>query len=177
LLTDRLSRQSGLELILQEDHDFCGYSSAEELLDKARFLLREPATALKLARAGQQTYANTLLPRQQADRLLDWIFGDRLDAIYTVDTSPTKPGPLSLMTRIALYEALQGVHRQLEAPRAFFARELPAVLLEDCADLHRMSIVSGDTREPPANASWDCVVAPKGAVLAPALQSLPLISL
>jgi hypothetical protein len=81
------------------------------------------------------------------------------------------------MTRIALYETLQEVHRRLEAPRVFLARELPAVILDDCADLHRMRIVSGDAREPPANTSWDCVVAPKGAVLAPALQSLPLISL
>lgn len=177
LLTDRLSRQSGLDLILQNDRDFYGYSSQEELIDKARFLLREPAGALALARAGHRTYTNSLTARHQTDRLLDWVFGDRLDSLYTMEATPTTPGPISLMTRIALYETLQDVHRRFEAPRVFLAQELPSVILDDCADLHRMSLTAGNTREPPAGQSWDGVVAPKGATLAPALQSLPLISL
>jgi hypothetical protein len=177
LLTDRLSPQSGLDRILQEDRDFCAYGSPEELVDKARFLLREPAAALALARAGNRTYTNTLLPEWQMEALLKWVFDGQLDETYAVHAAPATPGPLSLMTRIALYETLQEVHRRREAPRVFVARDLPAIIQEDCADLHRMTLVTGDSREPPSGQSWDCAVVPKGTALAPALQSLPLISL
>lgn len=176
LLTDRLSPQSGLDLILQEDRDFCGYGSAEELVDKARFLLREPSSALTIARAGNRTYTRNLLPQRQAEVLLDWVFDGKLDPLYAVPATVPQTGAVPLPTRLAIYEVLQEMQRRLEAPRVFVASELAAVVREDAADLSRLRLDSGDARTPPAGASWDCIVAPKGATLAPALQSAPLIS-
>lgn len=174
LLTDRLSPQSGLDTILSEDKDFCAYGSPEELLDKARFLLREPAAALALARAGNRTYTRTLLAARQAEVLLHWVFDDELNAVYTVKKPEPADPAIPLAKRLAIYEALQELHRRLERPQVLISAELPAALRDDAADLSRLEITVADPREPPGNRSWDCVVAPKGAQLAPTLQP-PLV--
>ncbi len=176
LLTDRLSQQSGLDMILREDRDFCAYGSPEELLDKARFLLREPAAALALARAGNRTYTRTLLPARQAEVLLRWVFDGQLDQTYAVAKPDATTGPIAPAKRLAIYEVLQELHRRLERPRVLISADLPAVLRHDFADLSRVEITIADPRDPPGNASWDCVVAPKGAILAPTIQPTLLVS-
>lgn len=165
LLTDRLSAQSGLDLILREDRDYCAYDSAEELVDKAHFLLREPAAALALARAGNRTYCQTILPQRQAEALLDWVFGGRLDSAYGIDPAPPRPNPPpSLNLRLSVYEALQEAHRYLEKPVVLFSSALPVIFQQDAADLYRLDMSVGDPREM-AYKSWDCIVAPKGMAL------------
>lgn len=176
LLTDRLSPQSGLELILREDRDYCAYDSPEELVDKARFLLREPAAALAIARAGNRTYTQSMLPRRQAEVLLDWVFGGQLDPVYRIDPTPPRPSPTpSLNLRLSVYEALQEAQRHLEKPRVLFSAALPAIFREDAADLHRCETSVGEAQEMPY-ISWDCIVAPKGTMLPPGVQPKLLIS-
>ena len=176
LLTDRLSPQSGLDLILREGRDFCAYGSTEELVDKARFLLREPAAALALARAGNQTYSQTMLPQRQAEALLDWVFGERLDSVYGIAPAPPSPSPFpSLNLRLSVYEALQEAHRHLEKPAVLFSSALPAIFRQDAADLYRLDMSVGDPREM-AYKSWDCIVAPKGTDLPAGTRPKLLIS-
>lgn len=174
LLTDRLSPASGLDTILSEDNDFCAYDSSEELLDKAGFLLREPAAALALARAGNRTYTRTLLPERQVEILMRWVFDQGIDSLYTVEKPVPANSAIPFAKRLAIYEVLQELHRRLERPRVLISTELPPILRDDVADLTRLAITMADPREPPGNTSWDCVVAPKGAQLAPSLQP-PLV--
>lgn len=176
LLTDRLSPQSGLDLILREDRDFCAYGSAEELVDKARFLLREPAAALAIARAGNRTYTQTMLPQRQTEVLLDWVFGGPIDSAYAIARPPPQSSPTpSLKLRLSVYEALQEAHRQLEKPRVLFSSTLPTIFHQDAADLYRLDMTIGDPREMPY-VSWDCIVAPKRTMLPSGVQPKLLIS-
>lgn len=170
LLTDRLSPQSGMDLILREDTDYCAYDSPEEMIDKARFLMREPQAALAMARAGHRAYTNQMLPRHQADVLLDWVFKDRLDDLYAIAAPQTSPPDApSLATRLTVYETLQEVHRQLERPRVLIAPQIPAVFRDDAADLRRLDITVADPAQTPA-ATWDVVLAPKSTALPPQLR-------
>ena len=176
LLTDRLSSQSGLDLILREDRDFCAYGSEEELVDKARFLLREPAAALALARGGHHTYFHTMLPEQQAAALLEWVFNGRIDANYTIPQARPRPADApSLNLRLGIYEGLQELHRLLEKPRVLISPALPTILREDAADLYRLDISVGDVRDHP-DVAWDCIVAPKSMTLPNGLRPKMLIS-
>lgn len=176
LLTDRLSSQSGFDLILREDKDYCAYGSAEELVDKARFLLREPATALDIARAGHRTYTQTLLPQRQAAVLLDWIFSGRIDSNYAIAPTCEQPrDALSFKLRLGIYEILQEAHRRLERPRVFIAATLPSVIRDDAADLYRLDVTAGDPSALSTN-DWDCIVVPKGTMLPRNIEPKVLIS-
>ena len=61
LLTDRVSQQAGLELLLRSGQDCETYEEAEELFDKLAFYRRSPAAALQIAEQGAATYRRTLL--------------------------------------------------------------------------------------------------------------------
>lgn len=175
MLTDRLSSHSGLDLILQEDRDFYGYSTEEELIDKTRFLLRQPNAALTVARAGHHTFTHTMMPRQQADVLLDWVFEGKLDQPYTIPR-PLPTATVPLKTRLAVYEALQEAHRRLERPRVLISDALPPVFREDAADLYRLDVTVGDPHSI-EDKSWDCIVAPKDLTLPSGMQPKLMISI
>lgn len=61
LLTDRLSRQSGLDAILREK-DYLGYDSLDECVSTARFLLSKLKSAVEIARAGHRAFVASILP-------------------------------------------------------------------------------------------------------------------
>ena len=62
LLTDRLSPQAGLELLLRPGHDCETYGYAEELLDKIAFYRRSPAAALRIASRVRRLIARSIWP-------------------------------------------------------------------------------------------------------------------
>lgn len=78
-LTDRLAPESGLGLLLDEDTHYFGYDTPEELVEKARYLLRSTEQALAVARAGTAAFVESMLPARRAADLLAWVFEDRLD--------------------------------------------------------------------------------------------------
>lgn len=104
------------------------------------------------------------------------MFDGQLDQTYAVAKPDATTGTIAPAKRLAIYEVLQELHRRLERPRVLISADLPAVLRHDFADLSRVEITIADPRDPPGNASWDCVVAPKGAILAPTIQPTLLVS-
>jgi hypothetical protein len=159
LLTDRLADESGLGLLLDQDVHYVGYDTPDELVDKARDLLRHPDRALEIARAGNAAFVKSMLPERRAVDLLGWIFDGRLDDLYRVpanDPAPHDPA-IELADRVRVYETLQQMHLQQERPRILFDPAVPAIYRTDAADLRRLErvIVPCDPR--PAG-HWDCIV-------------------
>lgn len=153
LLTDRLSPESGIDLILQEGADMMCYDTAEELVDKARHLLARPERALAIARRGRDTYARALLPRLQGDRLLGWVFDARLDTLYRPNLDryeriqPSEPGDKTtgradLATRLRCYEHLQALQQQRERSCVLFGADVHPACVADALDLHRLQPVA-----------------------------------
>jgi hypothetical protein len=156
LLTDRLAEESGLGLLLDEDTHYFAYDTPDELLDKARYLLRHPDRALKVARGGNAAFVKSMLPEKRAADLLAWIFDDRLDDLYRVpahDLAPDEP-EIDLMNRLQLYEALQQVHLEKERPRISFDPAVPHIYRSDATDLPRLDVAVGRDQAGP----WDAVV-------------------
>jgi hypothetical protein len=168
LLTDRLAEQSGLGLLLDEDTHYVGYDTPEELLDKARDLLRHPDRALEIARAGNAAFVQSMLPQKRAADFLAWIFEDRLDDLYRAPPDAEPPDPaVALMDRLRIYEALQQVHLEQEKPRVLFDPAVPPIYRSDAVDLRRLEIAVG-RRADAGPDQWDIVVSvgPDGIVSA-----------
>jgi len=159
LLTDRLADESGLGLLLDEDVHYVGYDTPDELVDKARDLLRRPDRAFKIARAGKEAFVESMLPEKRAVDLLGWIFDGRLDDLYRVpanDPAPRDPA-IELADRVRVYEELQQLQLQKERPRILFDPSVPDIYRTDAADLRRLERVVAP-RDPRPAGDWDCIV-------------------
>jgi hypothetical protein len=165
LLTDRLAPEAGLALLLEEDTHYLGYDTPDELIDKARYLLREPDRALAIAQAGNATFIDSMLPTKRAADFLGWTFEDRLADLYRVPPPPRPDDPaIDLMDRLRIYEELQQLHLERERPRVLFDSAVPEIYRRDAADLRRLEAAVAAAGETAAN--WDAVVSagPHGIV-------------
>jgi hypothetical protein len=192
LLTDRLSRESGLDLLLKEGRVFLAYDTPEECVDQARMLLKNPEAALDLSRHGHQTFVQTMLPEQRTSELLNWVFEGRLDSLFRVDQqSPREGGGANLNDRVRVYQELQELHRLEEAPQVLFTADVPAAYLADVLDLSRLRLFIGCVDDRPfvgpsqetqqrytvadrnriESTIWDCVVATEATALPPPIRS------
>lgn len=161
LVTDRLSPQSGLSLLLEEGRHMAAYGSAEELVEVARGLLAEPARALAMAEAGQRRWRQDLGGGRMARALVDFALDGRLDDRWRGRNDPRAGrAPDTLATRVAVYERLQEIHRTEEAPSIVVDADLPDYLLEDAADLHRLTMVRLD--EAALGRRWDAYLCRDG---------------
>jgi hypothetical protein len=184
LLTDRLSAQSGLDLILKDGEDFAGYDGVDECVEQARFLLAHPEVALKLARSGHDAFVSSMLPERRAGQLLSWIFDGQLDEVFRCPRHPAaaaQDAPLG--ERLRIYEELQELHRVEETPRVLFTEGVAEAYLLDALDLRRLrlSILTNENRTPLRSElagrydrvergraetfSWDCVVTDETTVV------------
>jgi hypothetical protein len=178
LITDRLSAQSGLDLLLRENTDYLAYGSADELLELSRRMLASPAEALQIAHSGAATYSRTLTSRHRADDLLRWVGGGSIDAMFLAETrtlqSSVDGRRADLKSRIAIYENLQERHRQFERQRVFFDAELPAIYREDAIDLVRLDVDTIElSKSKPASRKemiCDVLIAANGTAIPPWLR-------
>jgi hypothetical protein len=158
LLTDRLAPEAGLGLLLDEDTHYLEYDTPDELIDKARYLLRQPERALKIARAGNAAFLRSMLPARRAADLMAWIFEGRLDDLYRVPQPRPGDPAVDLMDRLRIYEALQQLHLESERPRILFDPAVPDIYRSDAADLPRLEMAKALQGE--AAGEWDAVVSP-----------------
>lgn len=144
LLTDRLSPQAGLELLLRPGHDCESYGDAEELLDKIAFYRSAPAAALRIAEQGAATYRREHLAEHRITTLRDWMLDGRLPDLFNprhdlrVTTSIAAADQLDL--RIAVYETLQECQQVSPGASVFVSPEWPVASVMDIADLVRIRV-------------------------------------
>lgn len=172
LLTDRLSDEAGLGRLLQDGTHYFSYDTLEEAVERARFLLANPAVADSVARAGQSAYREELQPGRMARHLLEWVAHGRLEPRFAIP--PEAPIPAAaLQVRLACYERLQELQRQLERPRVLIYGPVGEDIAQDARDLHRLELHVADGHSQPAvsGESWDCIVKPRNLPLPPDLRA------
>lgn len=143
LVADRLSPESGQSVLFEEGRDYLGYACEEELLQVTNRCLNDAVFAQNIARYAHQSYRNGFRPEQQSAALLNWVFEGTLDAKYaaTGDQRPRLSAiePVTLNTRIAVYQQLQECHRVNENPRVLIGPSVPIAIVADMLDLPRLS--------------------------------------
>jgi hypothetical protein len=143
LLTDRLSEESGLDLLLEEGREFIAYDGLDELTEKAAFLLRNPKAALAVAKAGNSAFVRKMTPRQRASELLAWVFDGHLNALFNGAGDKRyseKDEHTDFRDRMRVYEELQHLHWELERPAILFSSQIPRRYLLDVLDLRHAVI-------------------------------------
>jgi hypothetical protein len=144
LLTDRLSQQVGLQLLLRPGQDFESYEDAEELFDKLAFYRRSPAAALQIAEQGAATYRRTLLAKDRIAVLRDWMLDgklpDQLNPRHDLRGSISQMTAEHLTLRLAVYEMLQEQQRLHPGLSVLLSADWPTASVMDVADLVRTRV-------------------------------------
>jgi hypothetical protein len=144
LLTDRLSTQAGLELLLRPGEDCETYGDTAELLDKITFYRRSPSAALRIAERGATTYQRQHLAEHRIKLLLDWILDGRLPDVFNprhdLRTTISQAAAGQLALRVAIYEMLQEQQRVQPNLSVLVPSEWPVASAMDMADLKRIRV-------------------------------------
>lgn len=153
LLTDRLGPQAGLDLLLAEGQHTVMYDSAEDCVAHSRTLLKDPALADRIAEAGHAHYEMTLAPERIREDFFAIVDSGKARREFEVGHDPRSGLERSgdrrrLMRRIAQYELMQELHRQLERLRVAAMPGVDTRLLGDILDLPRLSLAVDVGAEP-----------------------------
>ena len=149
LLTDRLSAESGLELLFRDGEHLVCFRDEKDLLDKIKYFLRHPDEAKEIAGNGYEEYRRNHSPEKKIMELMDYVFRgvenpfcqikkDRRSVHIRNDSSQ------DLMKRVALYEFFQELHLNKHAPSVLLWPGVDAMLACDLVDLPRLDIVIKD---------------------------------
>ena len=144
LLTDRLSPQAGLELLLRPGQDCETYQDAHELLDKLAFYRRTPASALRIAEQGAATYQREHLASQRIAVLRQWLLDGVLpgwcNPRHDLRAAASQAGEGRLALRVAIYELAQESQRARPGLSVLVSPGWPVAAVMDLADLVRTQV-------------------------------------
>jgi hypothetical protein len=144
LLTDRLSPQAGLELLLRPGQDCETYTDAGELIDKLAFYRRMPAAALRIAEHGAATYQRELMAEHGITALREWMLDgrlpDRLNPRHDLRIATSQKAARQLDLRLAAYEMLQEQQRLRPGLSVLVSPGWSPASVLDLADLVRTRV-------------------------------------
>ena len=144
LLTDRLSPQAGLELLLRPGHDCETYGYAEELLDKIAFYRRSPAAALRIAEQGAAPYRTEHLAEHRIRVLHEWMLDGRLPHLFNprhdLRLAASQAAARQLELRITIYEMLQELQQLQSGLSVLVSPGWPLASVIELADLMRVRV-------------------------------------
>ncbi len=143
LLTDRLAPASGLDLLLREGRDYIGYSSPEELVERAEHLLAHPAEASAIAASGARWFSEHYSEAHRRRAFAELAFDGRERPEFALPQSAVQvPAPLSLDAAIGAYHWLQVHHQRNETVRVACADGLPEFFPGLLATLPRVRLLA-----------------------------------
>jgi hypothetical protein len=153
LLTDRLGPQAGLDLLFDEGRHLATYDSVAECIALGRSLLADQALTARTAAAGHAQYEATLSPERIRSDFFAIIQSGRTRPELEVGRDPRsrREAPADraqLLTRIAQYEIIQELHRQIESLSVASMPGVDARLLADILDLPRLRLTVDVGGEP-----------------------------
>lgn len=145
MLADRLSPQSGRGLIFEDGKHLITYGGFDELAEKARHYLANPATAVEIGKAAYDLAQAEYHPDIQRQVLLDLIDQNRIDQRYKLDdekrcTAIKSKSTDDLLGRIAQYEFFQEQHRVTPSLSLTFLGGADPRLACDLVDLPRLNV-------------------------------------
>ena len=144
LLTDRLSFASGFDEYLVPGLYCDTYNSYSELVEKIKFYLENPESAIEIAKRAYEKFFTDWHPKYRMADLMNWIFNGELPDFYAAKSDPrflisTSSRDL-INTRLAIYESAQELHRLQEQPKVLVGRNCPPVIVADLLDLQRLDL-------------------------------------
>jgi len=149
LVTDRLSPQSGLDLLFRDGSDFLSYTSLEELVTILDDLKRSPARAIEIARSGHQAFTAAHTPDQKRADFLQSISAGKGWGSFDLPLDPrgrvfAERKKTDLFRRVCIYEWFQEMHRRNQSLDILFQPECDPAYACDLVDLPRHKVRVSD---------------------------------
>ena len=148
LLTDRLSADAGLDLLLAEGREKVSYSNEREFVDRARHYLSHPDEARAIGEAGQRWFREHFNEQRRRSAFADLALNGR--DLPEFSTPPAGkvwvefgPAKLPLDGTLACYDVLNELHRQQEQVTVLVDRTVPESFGAIVATLPRARLVRG----------------------------------
>lgn len=144
LLTDRLSENSGQEMLFPDEEMCVQYGSSDELLEKAAHYIANEDASLAIRRRGFENMLAKHAPEIKRGQLMDLVFSDTVRAEYELDGSMgelVSLGSGSVKRDVLLYEFLQSANARTNAVKVF---SKDPIALEFAKDLSRLRLLPLD---------------------------------
>lgn len=148
LLTDKLSAQSGLNLVFDPSAEFEEFSSEEEMLDKARYYLSHPARAEDIARLANLRFEHQHRQDIRLAQLRRWMQGGSTPADIPPDDGRayfSRPYTQMVTQRLGLYQAAQELQRSKPGVTVKVEGPMSAIVASDLSDLRGVRLHLTDT--------------------------------
>ncbi len=153
LLTDKLSKQAGLELLFEDNKHLALFRNKSELNHKLAFFLNNPQVAKEIAFKGCEAFWQNHRPEINIKRVLDYIDGKDIDHIYQIEAEKRSIYIYNnnldeLRQRISVYEYLQEIHLKESSLKGLFWSKVDSKLICDLVDLPRLEVNIVSDRHP-----------------------------
>lgn len=145
LITDKLSEESGLDLLFKDGEHLVCFKNEKDLIQKIRYFLTHPEEAKNIAKSGYQEFVRKHTPEKKIKELMDFVFKGEVDPLYEIQKDKRSvyvksDNSSDLMQRIALYEHFQEMHlKHIELSILFWPGVDPRLIC-DMVDLPRLQI-------------------------------------
>jgi tetratricopeptide (TPR) repeat protein len=155
LLTDKLTMESGLELLFKDGQHLVCFENDRDLLDKIRYFLKHPDEAKAIAQNGYEEFQRNHTPGKKTKELSDYIFNGELNPLYDIKKDKrsiyVKTDPSTeLIRRVALYEFFQELHLTNTSTSILLWPEVDGRLACDVLDLPRLRLfIKNDSEQIP----------------------------
>ena len=144
LITDRLPKFSGLDLILTEGEHYLAYDSTEEMMEVCREVVADPDLARRIAANGKRAFDERLSLDHVMGKIAGLVFDGEVDDLMRLDdprTGRTRPdAPVPLDARLEVYEALQEAGLRERGAAVYVDSGVPSDFIADLADLTQVSV-------------------------------------
>lgn len=145
LLTDRTSPLAGVHTYFKAGEHYDDFGSLDELCAKIDHYLAHPEAAVAMAERGQARYLTMLDRASVVRRFWEAVDTGKDDPAFVLSAEPRfgrrKPTRYAALRRdVAIYEAIQSLHRTTESPNVLLMPDTSRRLALDCADLPNLNL-------------------------------------
>ncbi|GGA40202.1 hypothetical protein CYANOKiyG1_58420 [Okeania sp. KiyG1] len=145
LLTDKLSKQSGLDLLFKDGEHLLTFRNELELKHKIEFFLDHPETGREISDKGYEAFWSKHRPELNIKRVLDYIGGKEIESIFQIENEKRSVlmksnSSRELNDRISIYEYIQEIHLHQTSLKGLFWPQVDSRIICDVVDLPRLDI-------------------------------------
>ena len=142
LLTDRLSGNSGLEILFQNESHLKTFSSSGELVEAAKFYLKNQQDAISISRSGLKQFNKILSYEKCASRFLNFIFNKEIEEPFQI-----KPRAKTTTNCTNIYETLKKIQFEKPGLKVSLSENLKKILADKVQSLHRLTFNNSQSTE------------------------------
>jgi len=150
LITDKLSSDAGLDLLLTNNINVLMYSSLDELKEIAKNALLKTHDTAKIGLAGSLWFDLNMSEKKRRDNFISLAFDNVTNHLFDLSNNYINFYKLDsrenwFIPSIIIYELIQELHRSKELIRVAFDESVSVVIVKLFQTLPRLLIVNYDT--------------------------------